>query len=215
MIHLLASTLIAAAAPERVLVYSFTVGVNNRTADTAAGEYTNVQRNAASDLGTITVSVVGLSADGGLVVNVAEQGRSNRSVAPAECVIYPNTNVMCGAAVVTPEETSLLRSLNPKFVDPAALDAKGHWHIAPGNGVTIDYTANVQGNDLSISGTRDENSPQATDHSEMTYTYSPAKVVTTKSHEYQTVRQLSGTQTGVTTIDVTATLTSDSLASKS
>jgi hypothetical protein len=215
MIHLLASTLIADAAPVRVLVYSFTVGVNNRTAETALGEYTNVTHNAASDLGTVTVSVVGLGADGGLVVNVAEQGRTNRSVAPATCAIYANTNVICGAAVVTPEETSILRSLNPKFVDPAALDAKGHWRIAPGNGVTIDYTATVHGDDLSISGTRDENSPQTTDHSEMTYTYNPAKVVTTSSHEYQTVRQLSGTQTGLTTIDVTATLTSDSLASKS
>src|SRR5580658_7861460 len=109
MIHLLASILIAAGAPERVLVYSFTVGLNNRTTDTA-NEYTNVQKNANSDLGTITVSVVGLEADGGLVVNVAEEARTNRSIAPATCVVYSNTNVICGAAVVTPEETSVLRS---------------------------------------------------------------------------------------------------------
>ena len=137
MIHLLASMLIA-AAPERVLVYSFTVGINYRTVDSSAGEHGNLQRNEVSDLGTITVNVVGLDPGGGLVVNVAEDARTNRSVAPATCIIFSNTNVLCGSSVVTPEETSILRTLNPKFVDPTALDAKGHWHIAPGSGVSID-----------------------------------------------------------------------------
>jgi len=214
MIHLLASMLIAADAPERVLVYSFNVGINNRNTDTAMGEYTNVQRNVNSDLGTITVSVIGLEADGGLVVNVAESARTNRSVAPATCVIYSNTNVVCGTAVVTPEETSVLRSLNPKFLDPTTLDAKGHWHMAPGHGVTIDYTLNKDADGFSVSGTRDENAAQGTVHSEMTYGYDPAKVVATSVHEYETIRQLSGTSAGLSTIEVQATLTSDSLSPK-
>jgi hypothetical protein len=213
MIHLLASMLIA-DAPERVLVYSFTVGINNRTADTAMGEHANVQRNEVSDLGTITVSVVGLNTDGGLVVNVAESARTNRSVAPATCITYANTNVICGGSVVTPEETSILRTLNPKFVDATALDPKGHWHIAPGGGVAIDYTLSQNGADLAIRGTRDENSQQGTIHSEMTYTYDAAKLVTTQLHEYETVRQLQGTLTGLSTVEVQATLASDSLSPK-
>lgn len=215
MIHLLASVLIAAGAPQRVLVYSFTVGLNNRTEDTA-NEYTNVQNNANSDLGTITISVVGLESDGGLVVDVAESARTNRTVAPATCVIYSNTNVICGASVVTPEETSVLRPLNPKFVDPTALDAKGHWHIAPpGSGVSINYTLAKSADDLSVSGVRDESSAQSTVHSEMTYTYDPAKVVTTKLHEYETIRQLGGTSRALVTIEVEASLTSDSSPAKS
>jgi len=215
MIHLLASTLIAAASPQRVLVYSFSVGINNRSVDSAMGEQSNVQNNEVSDTGTITVSALGLEADGGLVVNVAEQARTNRTSAPATCVIYSNTNVVCGASVMTPEETSVLRSLNPKFLDPTALDAKGHWHIAPGPGVSIDFTASKAGDGLSISGTMDEDSSQGTVHSEMTYSYDPASAVTTKVHEYQTIRQTSGTSNAVTTVEVDANLTSDSMASKS
>lgn len=214
MIHLLGSMLIA-AAPERVMVYSFTVGINNRTADTAIGSYGSHQRDMVSDIGTITVSVIGLNTDGGLVVNVAEDARTNRSVAPATCILYGNTNVVCGTSVVTPEETSILRTLNPKFVDPASIDAKGHWHIAPGAGVAIDYTLSQNAAGLAISGIRDENSPQGTVHSEMTYTYDPAKVVTKQLHEYETIRQLSGTVTGLTTVEVQATLTADSLSPKS
>ncbi len=213
MILLLASMLIA-AAPERVLVYSFTVGINDRTVDASAGEHGNLQRNEVSDLGTITVTVVGLDPGGGLVVNVAENARTNRSVAPDECIIFSNTNVLCGSSVVTPEETSILRTLNPKFVDPTALDAKGHWHIAPGSGVSIDYTISQNAAGFAITGTRDESSPQGTVHSEMTYTYDAPKVVTTQLHEYQTVRQQSGTLNSLTTIEVQGTLTSDSLASK-
>ncbi|MGB6985119.1 MAG: hypothetical protein WBD74_03985 [Candidatus Aquilonibacter sp.] len=213
MIHLLASMLIA-AAPGRVLVYSFTVGINDRTVDSAAGEHGDVHRNEVSDLGTITVTVVGLDPGGGLVVNVAESARTNRSVAPATCIIFSNTNVMCGSSVVTPEETSILRPLNPKFVDPTTLDAKGHWHIAPGSGVSIDYTVSQNAGGFAITGTRDESSPQGTVHSEMTYTYDAAKVVTTHVHEYQTVREQSGAVNALTTIEVQGTLTSDSLSSK-
>jgi hypothetical protein len=217
MIHLLASTLIAIAGggPQRVLVYSFSVGIYNRSVDASMGEHSNVVRHSDSDVGTITITAVGLEADGGLVVNVAEEARTNRSVAPATCVVYSNTNVVCGSSVVTPEETGILRSLNPKFLDPTALDAKGHWHLAPGGGVSIDYTATTSASDLAIAGVRDEGSAQGTVHSEMTYTYDPAKLVTTKVHEYETIRQTAGTTGGTTTIEVDGTLQSDSLSSGS
>jgi hypothetical protein len=213
---ILTAVVIAQAAQLRQLVYSFSVGVNNDTTDSSAGNGTNAYSGSKSDMGTITVGVVGLEADGGLVVKVSESGRDNRTVAPATCVVYPSTNVLCDqTTVVTPEEYAVLRPLNPKFVDPTTLDSAGHWRIAPpGSGVTIDYTlGKVDANGVvPISGVRDEKSPQSTVHTEITYSYNAPKVVPTQVKEYQRIHQQSGTTNGTVTIDVTATLSSDSRA---
>ena len=210
---MLTAILIAQSAPQRQLVYAFTVGVNNDTTDSSSGNGTNAYSGSKSDLGTITVGVVGVEPDGGLVVKISESARDNRTIAPATCVVYPNTNVLCDATNVSPEEFVVLRPLNPKFLDPTALDAKGHWHVAPpGSGVTIDYTlgkADANGA-LPISGTRDEKAPQSTVHTEISYAYNPAKLVPTQVKEYQRIHQQSGTTTGTITIDVTANLTTDS-----
>jgi hypothetical protein len=48
----------------------------------------------------------------------------------------------------------------------------------------------------------------------MTYTYDPAKVVTTKLHEYETDRQTAGTSRALVTIEVEASLMSDSTPAK-
>ncbi len=214
MIHLLASVLVGVATtPVRTLVYSFTVGVTNASSDASMATQSNNTRGQTSDLGTITITVRGVEPDGGLVVDIAEAARTNRSVAPATCVTYSSTNVICGATV-TPEETSVLRTLNPKFFDPSALDTKGHWSIATpaSSGVTIDYIAakSATPGSVDISGTRDEKSPQTTVHSEMTYAYDTAKLVSTQVKEYQTIRVNQGAQRSVITVDITANLTTDS-----
>lgn len=202
----------AQTQPQRQLVYSYTVGVNNSSSDSSMSQYSDNTSNSTSDLGQITVGIIGVEADGGLVITVAENGRSNRTVAPATCVVYSSTNVECGAQVVTPEETSVVRALNPKFFDTSALDAKRHWRIAPaGSGVTIDYAATpVQNGVTTISGTRDESAQNTTTHSEMTYTYDTSKLLPTQVKEYETVRVQAPTQQSTSTVDITASLVSDS-----
>jgi hypothetical protein len=205
-----------AAAPERKLVYAFSVGVTNDTSDSSLGNGQNSYTGGSTDLGSIAVAVVGLEPDGGLVVKVSESGRNNRTIAPATCVVYPNTNVICdqSSVQVTPEEFVVLRPLNPKFLNLSALDAKSHWQIAPpGSGVSIDYTLGKPDANgaVPISGARDEKTPQSMTHTEITYDYNPTKVVATQIKEYQRVHQQGGNATGTTTVDVTANLTSDSL----
>lgn len=94
--------------------------------------------------GTMTVDVLNRQSDGGLVVQVSEQGRGARSAPPAECVVYANTSVICDPnRTVNQEEYTLLRFLGPNFVDPNNLDANKHWRLAQNGGgldVTADYT---------------------------------------------------------------------------
>lgn len=202
----------AQAQPQRQLVYSYTVGVDNSSSDSSMSQYSDNTSNSTSDMGRITVGVIGVESDGGLVITVSEVGRSNRTVAPATCVDYSSTNVVCGTQVVTPEETSVLRALNPKFFDASALDAKRHWRIAPpGSGVTIDYSASpLQNGVTTISGTRDESSADSTTHSEMTYTYDTSKLLPTQLKEYETIRVQTPSHRSTSTVDITANLVSDS-----
>lgn len=214
---ILTAVVVAQAAPKRTLVYSYNVGLTNDTTDASMGNGTNAYSGSKSDLGTITVGVMGVEPDGGLVATIAQTGRDNRTIAPATCVAYASTNVVCDSTTVTPEELAVLRSLNPKFLDPTALDAKGHWHIAPpGSGVTIDYTTSKADGSgvLPITGIRDEKAPQSTTHTEITYAYNPTRLVPTNVKEYQTIHQNQGASTSTVTLDITASLQSDSLTSK-
>jgi len=207
------AAVLIAAAPLRQLVYSFTVGINDSTRDSSMSNHDAYENGQTSDMGTITVDVTGVEGDGGLVLSVAESGRNGRSVSPTECVVYANTNIMCGSVQLAPEESAVLRTLNPKFLDLSTLDDKNHWHIAPpGSGVTIDYSAakGPTASTVAITGTRDEKSSQTMIHSEMTYTYDASTVVPTQVQEYETIHADQGARNSTTTIDVTAKLTSDS-----
>ena len=103
VIALAASALPAAAdqTVQRHLVYNFTVGVQNDTHDTdASAKMSNVGGGAningtgdtsymgvASDKGTISVDVLGVEPDGGLIVKVSENGQNTRKAAAVECVV--------------------------------------------------------------------------------------------------------------------------------
>jgi hypothetical protein len=213
---------------ERTLVYSFSVGVSNDTTDTSMSNQmssngadmqgTNEYTDETSDQGTITVGVLGIEPDGGLVTNVSENARRNRTLAPVPCVVYPNSNIVCGTnGRVSPEERSVLRTLNPKFFDPSALDSKGQWTIDPAPGVSLTFTAGKPDNGIiPINGTRDEHTIDSSLHSEATYAYDMAKFMPTSIKEYETIRQQKGPGGYATfTVDVTASLTSDSTAQKS
>ena len=228
----------AQQAVQRELVYNFSVGITNDTHDTdmnsrligapnasggsgAEGSGDTSYMGVASDTGTITVDAFGVEPDGGLVTKVSESAlRGNRSAAPVECVVYPTTNVICAQGQVNPEEMSVLRTLSPKFFDPSALDAKRHWH--EGNaaaGVSLDFTVTgISGNTATISENNDQKiagGQGGTVHGTATFTYDMAKTITTQMKEYDTIRQQTGPgQYADITVDVTASLNTDSAAAK-
>ena len=219
---------------QRHLVYDFSVGVQNDSHDTDASQKLLTGGGTAygtgdtdyaslvSDDGTIDVNVFGLEPDGGLVVKVDEHAlRTNRTLEPVECVIYPTTNTVCGAGQVNPEEMAVLRTLSPKFFDPSALDSKHHWHEGSNAaGVSLDFTAGTpNGNVVPISLDDDETVggiQGSTLHGSDTYSYDMAKTITTQLKEYDTIRKQTGAgQYTNTVIDITATLATDtSVAAK-
>lgn len=103
-----------------------------------------------SDKGTITIDVLMVQPDTGLVVSVAEQGRGDRTAAPATCVVYGIGSVVCDPdKKVNEEEMSLLRVLGRNFVNPSQLDLKKHWqnvNAMPGGKEVNDYTISSDNN---------------------------------------------------------------------
>lgn len=121
----------------RHLAYSFDISISqDRTVhssgigEAGGGTGSGMTHYAAgnSDKGTITVDVLGVQPDTGLIVSIAEQGRGDRSAAPAMCVVYGIGMVNCDSnAKINEEEMSLMRVLGRNFVNPSLLDAKRHW----------------------------------------------------------------------------------------
>ncbi len=146
--------------PMRHLAYSFDISITSeRTVHDsgvgAAGGGTGSgiahYGGGNSDKGTITIDVLGVQPDTGLVVSIAEQGRRDRSAEAATCVAYGIGSVVCDPnKKVNEEEMSLLRVLGRNFVNPSLLDAKRHWQsvetMAGGN-ETNDYTIASDDND--------------------------------------------------------------------
>ncbi len=216
-------------AAQRHLVYAFDVGIQNDSHSTDAAVQGTGQGNGGtvtgtgdtqylgtgSDKGQIIVDVQGVEQDGGLVVNVAEKAQNYRTAAPVTCVVYANTNVLCGTGTVNPEEMSVLRTLSPHFFDPSALDAKKHWH--EGNdaaGIGIDYTvAAMNGGIVTINAERQEKfqgSTRGSTQSTAKYTYDMNKLMPTAISEYTTIREETGPgQYSNITIDLKANLASD------
>jgi len=215
---------LAQAKPTRHLVYDYTVGTKSDSIsdnnEIATGAATSDLGGSGSDSGQIIVDISGVEPDGGLVLAVSETSRSNHSAKPATCVVYSNTNVVCGAGDVHPEEMSVIRTLSPKFFDASNLDAHRHWQVSnAAAGVTIDFTAtpNADGTSLGIVSERHEKASNGnTVDAEGKYSYDTAKLIPTSLSEYQTVRQQNGAGAYTTIIiDVTAKLASDSGLGKS
>ncbi len=143
----------------RHLAYSFDISITSELTvqssgiDEAGGGGSGVSHYAAgnSDKGTITVDIMGVQPDTGLIVSVAEQGRGNRSAEPATCVVYGIGSVVCDPnAKVNEEEMSLLRVLGRNFVNTSTIDAKRHWqNVANGAGgkEVNDYTISSDNHD--------------------------------------------------------------------
>lgn len=159
----LAVTNTPATTPQRHLVYTVTYGVSTDTQMHSSGIATTSDTGTSgsnpsgitdytggsSDKGTITVDVLHEQPDSGLVVVVSEQGQDTRKAAPATCVVFSDTTLICDPNTkVNSEELTLLRFLGSRFVDPNNLDAKSHWHVERDGPVTTsaDYTISKNAN---------------------------------------------------------------------
>ncbi len=176
---------------------------------------------ALDEKGTITVDAVRQQADGALVVMISEQGENIHRAPPAECVVYGNTNVICDPnKTVYSEEYTLLRFLGGNFVDPSALDAKGHWQIVqntPTLAVTADYTVNSNNNGIMQIGEtrrlRDPHAGSLTTDVQSKIGYDFKRSVPVSVDEYVTQHQDSGVVgTSRTIYQTTLNLVSDTMA---
>jgi hypothetical protein len=122
------------------------INTESGTIASAGGSGASHYQGSLTDKGTITVDIVRQQTDGGLVVDISEQGQSVRRAPPATCVVYGNTNVICDPnKTVYTEEYTLLRFLGTNFVDPSQLDANKHWSIVQNGSsetVSADYSIN-------------------------------------------------------------------------
>jgi hypothetical protein len=120
----------------RHLVYNFTYGDTTDTTQHDSGigggpaSGSTDSRAATSDKGQIAVDVIGIPADGSVVVSVSEQAIGSRSADAAHCAIWGNTNVTCEPGKkVTEEEFAVLRFLGRNFIDTSQIDANNHWKV--------------------------------------------------------------------------------------
>lgn len=224
-----------ADAVQRHLVYSFTYGNQSDLEVHSSGISADGLGNSGgsgmtdftgglSDQGTITVDVLSQQTDGGLVLKVSEQAQHTRSAAPATCVVYPNTGVICDPnATINPEEMALIRLLAPKFVDPNNLDASKHWKVEePGaqTSVTSDFTiARNQGGMMTIDENRvvRQQEPQTvTTNLTTTISYDFSRSIPITVNEYAIARGAAGMgQYNTTKSQTVLQLRSDSTATAS
>lgn len=224
-------------APIRHLVYTFTVGIQTTLTihdsgfatpsgpgdppGAPSGPGVSDVRGDTSDEGTIVVDVTQQAADGGLVVNVSETAKNQRTAKAAVCAVYGyNLSVVCDAnAKVNEEEIALLRVLGRSFVS-GMLDPHKHWQVdtsSPGYSETNDFTI-----------TRSDEHSMTIDEQRVghltgaggfelsttgTIVYDPRLTVATSLHELAVRRQNQGANDYRTTrTDSSFQLTSDSLA---
>lgn len=155
---------LADQAPVRHLVYKFDVQFTTTSTVHSSGFEGDGPASGSSDLrmgtdddGSITVDVMQVQTDGGLVVRISEQARVRRSAVPTLCVVYGTGSTICDEShgELNAEEMALLRLLGKNFVNTSVIDAKNHWQYAsnaPQANETSDYTiGKVAGNIMSIS----------------------------------------------------------------
>jgi hypothetical protein len=149
----LASSAAFADAPKpiRHLVYKFDVTLSTTSTVHDSGldggpESGSTDYHAGStDQGQITVDVLQVQPDTGLVVQVSEQAINRRNSVPTMCVVYGTGTVICDQTKggVNEEESSLLRFLGRNFVNPALVDKNNHWQTTASDGQskeTNDFT---------------------------------------------------------------------------
>jgi hypothetical protein len=240
---LLASPAYAQEPATRHLVYNFSMGVQSDTHAIATappeapvirqggsgapindqgprGQTTTSSESSgvASDSGAIRVDVFAPQADGGLHVRVSEASHSSRTAAPVDCIVYPSTSVDCGKSISS-EAALVVSTLSPQFFQPATLDAKNHWNVATNvPDLSLDFTASApKGSVVWIPEERNQklrSGPGGTLHSLATFTYDTVKRLSTDVKDHETIQRGESGQSSNITVDITATLTSDSQTAK-
>ena len=174
-----------------------------------------------NDRGTITVQIERQQSDGGLIVEVSEQGENIHRAPPATCVVYGTTQVICDPnKTVYTEEYTLLRFLGPNFVDPSKLDANKHWTLSQNGSdasVTSDYTIDSNNGGMMHIGEKrtikQTGAGHLTSDVQTKVGYDFSRAVPTTIDEYVTQRTDSGMKgTATTTYQTTLSLTSSSSA---
>ncbi|HKU80686.1 MAG TPA: hypothetical protein VJP76_00850 [Candidatus Tumulicola sp.] len=153
----------AASAPPRTLIYAY--AYQRSQTDSAEHAYGvdkmdpggggtfyfhNVNQHfiapgaegAENASGRIAVVIERQESDGGLVVGVRDSSLGGDAAAPATCVAFADTTVVCDPnRPVSPAAKALLGVLGRGFVDPSRIDAQGHWRIEPQGpaGTAADY----------------------------------------------------------------------------
>jgi hypothetical protein len=223
-------------SPARHLVYTFTMGVQSDTHAIVAtapqmqpgGTAVHINDQApanksasssessgvSSDAGTIDVDVFTAQADGGLHVRVSETSHSSRNASPTDCVVYPSTSVACGTRISS-EAALVLSTLSPQFFQPSALDAKNHWSVRTNvPGLSLDFTASAP-KDSVVWITEDRKQKLSsgsggTLRGSATFAYDTGKRLSTDVKDHETIEQGDSGQSSNTTVDISATLASDS-----
>lgn len=154
---------VAVAAPIRHLTYRFDVtftttstvhdsGIGGDGPASGSSDY----HSGTTDEGTITVDVMQVQPDTGLVVQIAETARNRRDAVPTMCVTYGNGAVICDQSKgqLNEEEMNLLRFLGKNFLNRSQIDSRNHWQYASSDAEsneTNDYTlANTSGDLVNI-----------------------------------------------------------------
>jgi len=177
--------------------------------------------NSVTDRGTISVDILRVQPDTGLVLNISEKANDRRSSLAATCVVYGNTNVICDPNMhINSEELTLLRLLGSNFVDPVQIDAKNHWRVDQ-SGVqdtnVADYTIDRNDNGaMDISSLRTvkvEGAQGFTSTVNGKIAYDFTKTVPIKIVEDETLRQNNGAGSYTTVLtNVGLELTTDTAA---
>lgn len=216
----------ADSKPIRHLAYAFDVALSTDETDHSSGiggEGSGVTdyRAGSGDKGTISVDVLAVQPDTGLVVRISEEARETRTAKPATCVIYGSSAPICDtSAKINEEELTLLRLLGRTFVDQGQIDANHHWQLAissPAFSETSDFTIAGQSvGILKITGQRvskTEGARGSRTTTNLQIDYDQNKLVPTLVKEDSVMRQSIGMGRDNRVASMTTlTLVSDSMA---
>lgn len=94
--------------------------------------------------GTISVDVMGIAGDDGLIVRATQhEKQSGITTAPSTCEVYGDGRVLCSAqeGQMTDSINALFMRLGRNYYDPSIVDDKGRWdHRSDFKGVSIRTT---------------------------------------------------------------------------
>ena len=222
LLALLLATSAQSPAPTslRHLVYKLSV-VNHNTSETISYSGMDANMSHSGHVGTVTVDVLALANDGGIVARAYSQYEQEpRPTQTVTCAIYSDGRVICPPEIPVPPEINLLFSmLGRYFYDPTKIAADGTWSTSYANDivkVSAHFTRKSapDADPVSIDDHVDilpKNDLQSEWHSDGHIVYEAAMSIPQSIHDAATAKLRTGNTEWVTT---DLTLLSDSFAKK-